>query len=395
MIPLQGKYNSAKVFTDNVDSETIGQIINFLNLECIKDAKIRIMPDCHAGKNCVVGTTMTITDNVIPGMIGVDIGCGMYAIKLEETDMDLKKLDEIVNTRIPSGGSMHDKAINTFTKLNDMYCRVDKDLAYRSIGTLGGGNHFIEVDRDTQGNLWLVIHSGSRHVGTEVCMFYQKTGYKVLREKFIEDKIDATIPNLQAKGLTADIENTIKVIKMQYPPYPEELAYLEGDLFNKYLEDMRIAQEYAQFNRKTMANCIINGLNLHIEDEFDTPHNYIDVDNMILHKGSISAQKGERSIIPMNMRDGSLLCIGKGNEDWNYSAPHGAGRMFSRADAKELIDLEEYKKSMEGIYTSSVMESTIDESPMVYKPIEEIMENIKDTVEVTEVIKPIYNYKAH
>ena len=395
MIPLQGKYNSAKVFTDNVDSETIGQIINFLNLECIKDAKIRIMPDCHAGKNCVVGTTMTITDNVIPGMIGVDIGCGMYAVKLKETEIDLKKLDEIVNEKIPSGGSMHDKAINTFTKLNDMYCRVDKDLAYRSIGTLGGGNHFIEVDRDTQGNLWLVIHSGSRHVGTEVCMFYQKTGYKVLREKFIEDKIAATIPNLQAKGLTADIENTIKVLKMQYPPYPEELAYLEGDLFNKYLEDMRIAQEYAQFNRKTMANCIINGLNLHIEDEFDTPHNYIDVDNMILHKGSISAQKGERSIIPMNMRDGSLLCIGKGNEDWNYSAPHGAGRMFSRADAKELIDLEEYKKSMEGIYTSSVMESTIDESPMVYKPIEEIMENIKDTVEVTEVIKPIYNYKAH
>ena len=189
MIPLQGKYNSAKVFTDNVDSETIGQIINFLNLECIKDAKIRIMPDCHAGKNCVVGTTMTITDNVIPGMIGADIACGMYVVKLKETEIDLEKLDRIVNEKIPSGGSIHDKAINTFTKLNDMYCRVDKDLAYRSIGTLGGGNHFIEVDRDTQGNLWLVIHSGSRHVGTEVCMFYQKTGYKVLRESLLKIRL--------------------------------------------------------------------------------------------------------------------------------------------------------------------------------------------------------------
>lgn len=395
MIPLQGKYNSTKVLTDNIDSETIGQIINFLNLECVKDAKIRIMPDCHVGKSCVVGTTMTITDKVIPGMIGVDIGCGMYAVKLEATDLNLQKLDEIVNTRIPSGGSMHDKALTTFHKLNDMYCRVDKDLAYRSIGTLGGGNHFIELDRDSQGNLWLVIHSGSRHVGTEVCMFYQKTGYKVLREKFISDKIEATVAELQNKGLYNDIENTVKCIQMQYPPFPEELAYLEGDLFNKYLEDMRIAQEYAQFNRKTMAECIIKELQLHVIDEFDTPHNYIDVTHMILHKGSISAQKGERSIIPMNMRDGSLMCIGKGNEDWNYSAPHGAGRMFSRADAKELIDMSEYRQAMEGIYTSSVLESTIDEAPMVYKPIEEIVENIQDTVEITDIIKPVYNFKAH
>ena len=395
MLPLQGKYNSAKVFTDNIDQETIGQIINFLNLEFIKDSKIRIMPDCHKGKGCVVGTTLTVKDKIIPGMIGVDIGCGMYAVKLQETEIDLQKLDKVINEKIPSGGSLRSQSNYSFPTLKNMYCRVNLDLASRSIGTLGGGNHFIEVDKDSNGNLWLVIHSGSRHVGTEVCMFYQKTGYKVLRENFIQEKIDATIPKLKEKGLTKDIENTIKVIQMQFPPVPEELAYIEGNLFDNYLNDMRITQDYAANNRKVMADIIIRELGLHVVESFDTPHNYVDVDNMILHKGSISAQLGERSIIPMNMRDGSLLCVGKGNEDWNYSAPHGAGRMFSRAEAKELIDLEEYKKSMEGIYTSSVLESTVDESPFVYKPIEEIMKNIKDTVEVTEIIRPIYNFKAH
>lgn len=395
MIELAGKHNIAKIFTDNIDQETISQLIELLNQPFTTNSQIRIMPDCHAGKGCVVGTTMTLTDKVVPNLVGVDIGCGMYAIKLEETEIDMALLDTVINTYVPSGFSIHDHAVTDYTKLKDYTCDINTENAKRSIGSLGGGNHFIEIDQDGASNLWLVIHCGSRHLGIEVCDYYQKAGFKAIKNNNIKAKIDAKITELKAKGLEKEIENTIKILKMQTPNVPEHLAYVEGTLFDNYIHDMKLTQEYAKLNRKTIADIIINKMNLHPVDAFDTIHNYIDIDNMILRKGSISAQLDEKVIIPMNMRDGSLICVGKGNPDWNYSAPHGAGRIMSRSQAKDLIDFEEFKKSMNGIYSTSVVESTIDEAPMVYKPMTEIIKNIKDTVNIIDIIEPIYNFKAH
>lgn len=395
MIELRGKHNIAKVFTDNIDNETISQIINLLNMSYMEDLSVRIMPDCHAGKGCVVGTTIALKDKVVPNLVGVDIGCGMLAIKLEETDIDLEKLDKIINEKVPSGFSIHEHPVVKFNALKDILCDIDIDNANKSIGSLGGGNHFIEVDRDANNNLWLVIHTGSRHLGIEVCNFYQKLGIRTLRSNEIKDKIDTTIAKLKAEGKEKDIENTIKIIKMQHQSIPDDLCYIEGQNFKDYMHDMDIAQKFAQLNRQTIANIIISNMNWHIIESFDTIHNYINMEDMILRKGSISAREGEKVIIPMNMRDGSLICIGKGNPDWNYSAPHGAGRILSRSQAKDLVDFNEFKESMKGIYSSSVVESTIDESPMVYKPIEEIKANVIETVDIIDTIKPVYNFKAH
>ena len=395
MIPLEGKYNTAKVFTDNIDQATISQIIELLNQEFVAENQIRIMPDCHAGKGCVVGTTMTLKDKVVPNLVGVDISCGMLAIKLAESEIDLEKLDAVINEFVPSGFSIHTHAIKKLDSLKDMICEINIDNANKSIGSLGGGNHFIEIDKDSMGNLWLVIHCGSRHLGIEICEHYQKAGYKAIRENYVEGKIKDTIADLKARGLQKDIENTIKVLKMQAPHIPEHLAYVDGELFDAYIHDMRIAQDFAQLNRQTIADIILEKMNLTAVDSFDTLHNYIDTEHMILRKGSISAQLGERVLIPMNMRDGSLICVGKGNPDWNYSAPHGAGRIMSRAQAKDNVDFDEFKHSMKGIFSTSVVQATIDEAPMVYKPMAEIMENIKDTVDIVDVIKPIYNFKAH
>lgn len=395
MIELKGKHNTAKVFTDNIDQETISQVIELLNQPFTANSQIRIMPDCHAGKGCVVGTTMTLTDKAVPNLVGVDIGCGMYAIRLEEAEIDMTRLDTVINTYVPSGFSIHDHAVADYAKLKDYICDIDVENAKRSLGSLGGGNHFIEIDQDKDDNLWLVIHCGSRHLGIEVCDHYQKAGSKVIKNDNVKTKIDAKIAELRAKGLEKEIENSIKILKIQAPNIPEHLAYVEGVLFDNYIHDMKLTQEYAKLNRETIADIIVNKMNLHPVDAFDTIHNYIDIDNMILRKGSISAQSGEKVIIPMNMRDGSLICLGKGNPDWNYSAPHGAGRIMSRGQAKNLVDFDEFKESMNGIYSTSVVESTIDEAPMVYKPITEIMENIKDAVDIIDVIKPIYNFKAH
>lgn len=394
-ISLTGKYNTAKVFTDNIDSETISQVITLLNQEFTKDLQIRIMPDCHAGKGCVVGTTMTLKDKVIPNTVGVDIGCGMLAVKLEESEIDLKLLDETINANVPSGFGTHKRPVVNFDKLKDILCVIDINNANRSIGTLGGGNHFIEVDRDKDGSLWLVIHTGSRHLGIEVCKHYQKAGFALLHSTNLNEKIKNTISELKKRKLEREIENTVKILRMQAPKIPEDLCYVEGQMFDNYIHDMHITQEFAKLNRKTIADIITSAMNLHPIDSFDTIHNYIDAENMILRKGSISAQLGERIIIPMNMRDGSLICIGKGNPDWNYSAPHGAGRIMSRSQAKQNVEFNDFKESMQGIYSTSVVESTIDESPMVYKPIQEIMSNITDTVDVIDVIRPIYNFKAH
>lgn len=394
-ISLQGKYNTAQIFTDNINSETISQVILFLNQECVRDAKIRIMPDCHSGKGCVIGTTMTLKDKVIPNLVGVDIGCGMYAVKLEETEIDLSLLDEVINTKVPSGFSTHTRPLLKFFRLNDIKCRIDTNSANRAIGTLGGGNHFIEVDKDKDSNLWLVIHTGSRHLGIEVCQYYQRAGFAALHSQELKEKIDKKAIELKKRKLEREIENTVKILKMQTTSIPEDLAYVEGQLFESYIHDMRITQEFAELNRKTIADIILQTMNLHPVDSFDTIHNYIDMNKMILRKGAISAQFGERVIIPMNMRDGSLICIGRGNPDWNYSAPHGAGRLLSRAQAKHSIDFNDFKESMKGIYSTSITRSTIDECPMAYKPIEEITKNIENTVDIIDVIKPIYNFKAH
>lgn len=388
---LNGKYNTCEVFTNNIDNETISQIISLLNMPYIKGETVRIMPDCHAGKGCVIGTTMTLNNQcVVPNLVGVDIGCGMHALKLEETDIDLKELDKNINEKVPSGFSVHEHPIITFDKLKDIRCNINIDNANRSLGSLGGGNHFIEVDKDKEGCLWLVIHTGSRHLGIEVCKYYQEAG----KNNDLRKEIENTISDLKNKGLEKEIESTIKKIKEKTPVIPKELAYIDGKLFEDYIHDMKITQEYAKLNRQTIAKIIMETMNLHIVDSFDTIHNYIDTDNMILRKGSISAQKDEKVIIPMNMRDGSLICVGKGNPNWNYSAPHGAGRIMSRGKAKDNISLAEFQNTMNGIYSSSVCESTIDEAPQVYKPMKEIIDNIKDTVDIIDIIKPIYNFKA-
>lgn len=402
MLELKGKYNSCKVFTDNIDSETISQLTNLLNQEFVFDSQIRIMPDTHAGKGCVIGTTMTITDKIIPNLVGVDIGCGMRAIKLAEKHLDLPNLDSVIHKYVPAGFEIHKKAIATSGVAN-ILAPINVDKAFKSLGTLGGGNHFIEVDVDKNGDYWLVIHTGSRHLGIEVCDYYQNLAYENLKlkehnGKTIQELSRELVDEYTKSGRKKEISKALTKLRSDYKvthvTVPFELAYLEGQAMQDYLHDMKLAQEHAKINRETIAKQILKYAKLTELESFDTIHNYIDVDNMILRKGSISAQLGEKVIIPMNMRDGSLVCIGKGNSDWNYSAPHGAGRILSRSKAKDTVSMTEYQESMKGIYTTSVNRGTIDESPMVYKPIEEIMENIKDTVDIIDIIKPVYNFKA-
>lgn len=547
MIELKGKYNNCKVFTDNIDSETISQLTNLLNQEFVSGGQIRIMPDTHAGKGCVIGTTMTITDKVVPNLVGVDIGCfqgdtkvwtsfgwikikelinkgvftvdsydtetkqfvmgkavakktrenaelvkvvyntvsifnkqryevlctpdhkflvkvsddneqwieaknlerdmklvsedhkiivesventdrredvycltvedthtfliegsvvvhncGMRAVKLADKHLDLPNLDNVIRKYVPSGFEIHDEAIAS-SRVADILAPVNVDKAFKSLGTLGGGNHFIEIDTDKNGDYWLVIHTGSRHLGIEVCDYYQNFAYENLKlkehnGKTIQELSRELVDEYTKAGKQKEISKALTKLRNDYKAthvaVPFELAYLEGQAMQDYLHDMKLAQEHAKINRETIAKQILKYAKLTPVESFDTIYNYIDVDNMILRKGSISAQAGEKVIIPMNMRDGSLICVGKGNADWNYSAPHGAGRILSRSKAKDTISMTEYQESMKGIYTTSVNKGTIDESPFVYKPIEEIMENIKDTVEIIDIIKPVYNFKA-
>ena len=394
MFELTGKYNTCKVFTDNTDNETISQLSLLLNQEFVKDLTIRIMSDCHAGKGCVIGTTMTLKDKVVPNLVGVDIGCGMLCVKLDEEAVDLPKLDEVIYSYIPAGFNIHDRAIAK-SNADKILAPVDAERAFQSLGTLGGGNHFIEIDKDENGCLYLVIHTGSRHLGIEVCDHYQDLAWKKIKNNGIDKKVRETIEKLKSEGKQRDIENTVKILRMQAGPIPKDLCYVEGEDFDNYIHDMKLAQEHARINRATIAEQILTHMGWQEKERFDTIHNYIDTEHMILRKGSISAREGEKVLIPMNMRDGSLICMGKGNPDWNYSAPHGAGRILSRGAAKEKITLEQYEESMKGIYTTCVNSSTIDESPFVYKPMDEIMENVKETVDVVNVIKPLYNFKAN
>lgn len=397
MNELKGKYSSAKIYTDLVEEKALEQIVTLLDQEFVADSKIRIMPDVHAGAGCTIGTTMTIRDKVCPNLVGVDIGCGMYTTFLQERDIDLEKLDRVIREHVPSGFNIRniEHPYSKHTRLDELICRehVGIERAKRSIGTLGGGNHFIEVDQDDEGNLYLVIHSGSRHLGLEVAGYYQHLAEEQLcgRDKY---SVKELIDSLKAQGRHSEIAGEIKKLKSTIADVPKDLAYVSGQLFDDYIHDMKIVQEYAQWNRRAIMDDIQTYMVTDSVDAFETIHNYIDTDGMILRKGAVSAREGELLLIPINMRDGSLLCIGKGNPDWNYSAPHGAGRLMSRSEAKRTYSVDEFTRSMDGIYTTSVSYETLDECPMVYKPIESIVDNIGDTVEIKRIIRPIYNFKA-
>lgn len=394
MIELRGKYNIAKVYTDNLEKTAMAQIIDLCNQEAYSQSKIRIMPDTHAGAGCTIGTTMTITDKICPSLVGVDIGCGMQTVKISEKDLDFEKVDNIIRNYIPSGfntrQSEHKYSNNV--RFEDLVCKkqVNIDRAKLSIGTLGGGNHFWEINEDEIGNIYLVVHSGSRNLGKQVAEYYQELAYKRLTNLQLEKQ--EMVKRLRKEGREKDIETELK--KIAVPKINKQLAYVQGQDYLDYLNDMKIVQSFATLNRKAMMDELVSRMGLTVIDSFATIHNYIDTNTMLLRKGAISAEKGEKVLIPINMRDGSLICTGKGNLDWNNSAPHGAGRLMSRSVAKQAVSLEEFKESMNGIWTTSVSESTLDESPMAYKPMSEIMENIKDTVDIESIIKPLYNFKA-
>lgn len=392
-----------KIFTENVEPEALIQIYTLIKQPAFSDCKVRIMPDVHAGAGCVIGFTANLGDKVIPNIVGVDIGCGMLTVELGNVDIDFELLDQAIRKRIPSGRNVHDGRRVRFGELQSLKCyRSLKDTKRleRSVGTLGGGNHFIEVDTDDIGLKYLIIHSGSRNLGKQVAEYYQKLAVEIMQGK---DKLyelqEKLIAEYKSQGRKSEIEKAIKEIHRKFNPnplgIPKELCYFTGKYREEYLHDMEICQKFAAENRKQMANSIIDEMGLHEIGRFETIHNYIEFGSNIVRKGAISSKAGEMLLIPINMRDGCILGVGKGNFEWNYSAPHGAGRIMSRSKAKETVSMEDYRKSMEGIYTTSVNQATIDESPMVYKPMEEIIDNIKDTVEVLKIIKPLYNFKAN
>lgn len=394
-----------KIFTNNIEEKAKEQINELLNQVVFKDCKVRIMPDVHAGKGCVIGFTADLGDKVIPNIVGVDIGCGMLCIELGKIKLDLEKLDKIINEVIPSGRNIREQKLVEFDKINDLYClRELRDIKKfnRAIGTLGGGNHFIEVDVDTDDNKYLVIHTGSRNLGKQVAEYYQNLAIELCsgKEEMYKRK-EEIIKIYKKQGRKNEIQKALKELEKEYknnkPALPKELCYLYGEYREKYLHDMEICQEYAEMNRNYIADQIIThyfDIKFYEFGGFQTIHNYISFRDNIVRKGAISARKGERVLIPINMRDGSIIAVGKGNEDWNQSAPHGAGRIMSRNKAKETFNLDEFKESMEGVYSTSIVEETIDEAPFVYKPMKEIIDNIQDTVEVERIIKPIYNFKA-
>lgn len=390
---IKGQFTDAKVFTDVVEQTALDQIKELCDQQFLQDAKIRIMPDVHAGKGCTIGTTITIKDKVVPNLVGVDVGCGVLTIELKEKEIDFSKLDKVIREFVPSGSYIHEELRNVVTVDTEEFkvkSLLSKERTNKSLGTLGGGNHYIEVAKDGEGNLYLSIHTGSRYVGAKIADHYQKVAYRELK-KLDTDKI---IEQLKADGRHKEIAHALKTLKDNAPEIKKDLAYLEGVYFDDYIHDMKLAQEYALQNRKEIANIIVCNMNFETVDSFDTIHNYIDTENMILRKGAVSAQKGERLIIPINMRDGSIIGVGKGNPDWNYSAPHGAGRVLSRSKARKQVVFDDFKETMKDVWTSSVSEDTIDESPFAYKNMSDITENIGDTVEILKIIKPVYNFKA-
>ena len=398
MITIQGQYNIAVCYTNELEGAAREQIQAVCDRPEFSGCKIRIMPDVHAGKGCTIGTTMTIQDKIVPGMVGVDIGCGMETVELSEREIDFAKLDALIREKIPFGREIRDipHPLNSEIDLAQLRCvdQVNLDRAVHSIGSLGGGNHFIEVDQAGDGRLFLVVHSGSRHLGTEIADYYQNEGRRALWGG-AKHQIQETIAKLKAEGRFREIQKTITALKKEHElDIPKDLAYVEGKLFDDYIHDMKLTQQFAVLNRKAMVDVILEGMGLTAVDIFTTIHNYIDTDAMILRKGSVSAKKGEKLLIPINMRDGSLICVGTGNEEWNCSAPHGAGRLMSRRAALNTLSMEEFQKEMEGVYTTCVVPDTLDESPMAYKSIEEIISQIGPTAIIVERIRPVYNFKA-
>ncbi len=386
-----------KIFTDNIEPTAINQIYDLIALAPFESAKVRIMPDVHYGKGCVVGFTSTTNDKLIPNVIGVDIGCGMLTVKLGKLKLDLEALDKFIHGNIPAGSNVHKtyketslvKSLRCFKELGNL------DKLYCSMGTLGGGNHFIEIDKDDEGEYYLVIHTGSRNLGQQVATLYQKKAIDMCKSASEAQKNEAHA-KLVREGRISEIPDALKRISEEFydlTKIPTHQCHLWGSEKDNYLYDVKICQEFASKNRQAIANSILKYLGLSRAESFDTVHNYID-DYGIVRKGSISAHKDELVIIPMNMRDGCIIAKGKGNSDWNNSAPHGAGRLFRRGDIEQLFTVEEFEKEMEGIYSTSVGRSTLDESPMAYKPMDEIVSLISPTVDIVKVIKPVYNFKA-
>ena len=395
---IKGKFATAISYAKEIEPTAEEQIRTMCDQQFTEGCRVRIMPDVHAGKGCTIGTTMTIRGKAVPNVVGVDIGCGMYTTKLENKRVDFARVDEICHW-IPSGMNVWDSPREEFD-LKQLRCyRNLKEIIWlrNSLGTLGGGNHFIEIDRSEDGIYWLVVHSGSRNLGKQVCEYYQEMAVDDADKKAYSDVADSLIASLKAEGRQREIQTELEALRTRVKKnrtVPESLCHLEGNHLEDYLHDVKICQEYAVRNREIMTKLILKKTGMVGLESFHTVHNYIDTDEMILRKGAIAAHAGERVLIPINMRDGSIIAIGRGNEEWNYSAPHGAGRVMSRKKAFETLSLEEYKTAMEGIYTTTANQETLDESPMAYKRMEDIIDAIREAVDIVEIIKPVYNFKA-
>ena len=395
MIDIKGQHTDAIIYTNKPQDAAIAQIEELVNQSFMAGTKVRIMPDYHAGKGCVIGTTIALNGRVVPNLVGVDVGCGVLVAEIGEGTIDFNALDQTIRRFVPSGNDIHDepsKLRMTEQFANDLFhtTGLHNDYTNRSLGTLGGGNHFIEVAKDDEGMHYLLIHTGSRYVGAKVANWHQNRAFESLRRMDLTEKIEA----LKAHGRHQEIQRMIADYKNENPVVPKDLSYLEGDLFDDYIADMKLAQQFAHDNRQTIAQIIAQQMKWEYGNQFDSVHNYIDVDAMILRKGAVRAAAGEQLVIPMNMRDGSFICIGKGNVDWNESAPHGAGRIFSRSMAMKNLSMDDFKETMSGIWTTSVSQETLDEAPMAYKPMQEIAEQIGETVEIQKHIVPVYNFKA-
>jgi len=390
---IKGKYNEAKVFTEVIDEEALTEVKEMCDTDFLEGSKIRMMPDVHAGKGSTIGTTMTIQDKVVPNYTGVDLGCGILTVKLIDREVDLSKLDEVIKEHVPSGSKNYNEPryeseidIKDFTVKN----KISKERVNSALGTLGGGNHFIELSKDSKGEYYLTIHTGSRYLGHVVATEHQKIANTLYTKTDIKNIVD----KLKEEGRHKEIQKELEKIKSENKKIKGKDMYLEGKELENYLHDVGLAQQFAKENREKIATTILEETGLRSKISFDTIHNYIDLDRMILRKGAVSAEKGEILIIPINMLDGSIICVGKGNEDWNYSAPHGAGRVLSRKKARESLDLKEFKEQMKDVYTSTVSEGVLDEAPGAYKRKEDIVDNIGDTVDILEHLTPVYNFKA-
>ncbi len=400
MMEIKGKVATAVCYAAVIEDEAVEQIRRMCDYELTAGSRVRIMPDVHAGKGCTIGTTMTVTDKACPNIVGVDIGCGMYTVKLADAELDFAAIDEACHF-IPSGKNVWEGRQERFdlTALRCYRDLRDTRRLEKSLGTPGGGNHFVEVDRGSDGTNYLVIHSGSRNLGKQVAEIYQRLAVDLHmgKEEYYRKK-DEIIRTYKEEGRKAEIQKALKQLEKEFKgrilTVPDDLCWLYGRFLEDYLHDVKICQDFARRNREKMAEIILERTGMTAAEAFHTIHNYIDTDEMILRKGAIAAHEGEKVLIPINMRDGSVIAVGKGNPEWNFSAPHGAGRIMSRAKARETVDIEEYRKSMEGIYTTSVNEGTLDEAPMVYKSLEDIIGVIGDSVDIVDIMKPVYNFKA-